>query len=40
MMLYRFDLTIPHVRAIRPPTSLRCGGGAGACGPAHVWILV
>ncbi len=32
--LYRFDVTLPHGLAIRPPPRLRRGGGAGACGPA------
>ena len=32
-MLYRFDVNLLHVRAIRPPTRQRRGGGTGACGP-------
>ncbi len=31
--LYRFDVNIPHVLAMRPPMRLCRGGGAGACGP-------
>ncbi len=30
---YRFDVNLPHGLAVRPLTRLRCGGGAGACGP-------
>ncbi len=37
--LYRFAVTLPHGRAMRPPTRQASRRGAAACSPpAHVWM--